>query len=162
MSAGLDLPTGARVHRDLDLLAPRFREAVEAAIAECNELGLDAYVYEGYRTRQLQEAYYQRGRTEKPPKRPVTNARSNLYSWHGYGLAVDVISREHRWNRPFEWWAEVASVFRRHGCDWGGDWRQKDLPHFQWGRLKASPSDRARELYAEGGVEAVWIEVGAA
>jgi peptidoglycan L-alanyl-D-glutamate endopeptidase CwlK len=161
MSAG-NSSTEAMVSRDLGVLAPKFANAVRKAIAECNEQGLDAYVYEGYRSAALQAIYYARGRTVIPPTRTVTNARTNLNSWHGYGLAVDVISRSKRWSQPDSWFKQVAEVFKRHGLKWGGDWKSRDLPHFQWGRCKASPSDRARQIYAERGMKAVWTEVGAA
>lgn len=159
MSAG---ELGAtRPNRELDRLAPAFRDAVGRALAACAASGLDAWVYETYRSKELQEIYYARGRTVIPPPKPVTNARSNLYSWHGFGLAVDVISRQKGWNQPESWFADVAVRFRAEGCKWGGDWTTKDLPHFQWGQCKASPSDRARELLATGGFSAVWEAVGA-
>jgi len=148
-----------KVTRDLGELAPRFREAVEGAIARCNAAGLDAIVYETFRSPELQAAYYARGRTEVPPHATVTNAQSNLFSWHGYGLAVDVISRKHGWGQPEDWFAKVAEHFRAAGCRWGGEWRMKDLPHFQWGLCKPSPSPRALELHAQGGREAVWEAV---
>lgn len=160
MSAGQS-DGAARADSDLGKLAPRFRQAVEAALAECNANGLDAYVYEAYRSQALQTLYYARGRTVKPPQRPVTNAPSNLYSWHGYGLAVDVISRARHWQQPESWFGDVAAIFKKHGCAWGGDWRVRDLPHFQWGRCKPSPSDRAREILATQGLQAVWQAVGA-
>jgi peptidoglycan L-alanyl-D-glutamate endopeptidase CwlK len=142
-------------------LAPLFRASVELAIAECNAGGLDAFVYEAYRSLELQQIYYARGRTVVPPYKPVTNARSNLYSWHGFCLAVDVVSKAHGWDRPDDWWVAVAVIFKRHGCKWGGDWKQRDLPHHQWGRCKPSPSDLAREILATKGIEAVWVAVGA-
>ena len=148
-------------NHDLTVLAPKFRVAVDRAIKACNERGLDAVVYEAYRSLQLQEAYYSRGRTQVPPASTVTNARSNLYSWHGYGLAVDVISRAHEWSVDAEWYGKVAECFRAEGCRWGGEWKMKDLPHFQWGPCKPSPSDRARQLYSSGGMMAVWEAVGA-
>ena len=160
------MSAGPVVDRDPAKLAPRFRAAVEAALADCHADGLDAYVYEAVRSRDLAVLYYARGRTVKPPERPVTNAPDETYSWHGYGLAVDVISRAHDWDRPTSWFADVAGHFKRHGCKWGGDWkqkdlRQKDLPHFQWGACKPSPSDEARRLLAEGGMPSVWRRVGA-
>jgi hypothetical protein len=160
MSAGMTA-VGARVYRNLDLLAPLFREAVERALRDCWARNLDAYVYETYRSQELQALYYQRGRTVIPPLKRVTNASNNLYSWHGYGLAVDVISRSHGWNRPESWFREVAKSFRDQNCRWGGEWAMKDLPHFQWGRCKPSPSDLARQLYRDEGVEAVWNAVRA-
>ena len=146
-----------------DLLAPRFRAAVDAAIAECNAAphGLDAMVYETYRSNELQSLYYTRGRTVRPPTRPVTNAMNNLYSWHGYGLAVDVIHRTKQWGPGDDWFRRVAEVFKRHGCKWGGDWKTVDLPHFQWGLCKASPSENARTLLRTQGILAVWEAVGA-
>lgn len=150
--------------RDLMKLAPQFRVAVEKAIEQCNAIGLDAYVYEAHRSEELQAAYYERGRTVKPPDKPVTNAKSALYSWHIFGLAVDVISRAHGWNPPGGegWFERVAAIFDANGCRWGGHWKQRDLPHFQWRLCKPSPSDEARRLYHEGGVRAVWDAVGAA
>jgi peptidoglycan L-alanyl-D-glutamate endopeptidase CwlK len=151
----------AAVTRDLDELAPMFREAVERAIAACKEAGLDAMVYETFRSPELQAAYFARGRTEIPPHATVTNAQSNLASWHGYGLAVDVISRKNGWDQPEDWFSRVAEHFRAAGCRWGGEWKMKDLPHFQWGLCKPSPSPRALELHAQGGAQAVWEVVGA-
>lgn len=163
MSAGANLaPHDApRVVRTLDVLAPKFRDAVRAAIADANAAGLDAIVFESKRSRELATLYYARGRTVKPPERTVTNAPDETYSWHGYGLAVDVISLQHQWNKPPEWFAAVFAHFKRHGCRWGGEWKQKDWPHFQWGRCKSSPSNEARRLLATSGMESVWQAVGA-
>jgi hypothetical protein len=149
------------VNRDLTMLAPKFREAVEQAIADCRMRGYDAYVYEAYRPLELQQLYYARGRTIIPPVKTVTNAPSNLFSWHGYCLAVDVISVASGWDRPESWFADVAESFKKFGCKWGGDWKSRDLPHFQWGPCKPSPSERARELIRTEGLEAVWRAVGA-
>jgi D-alanyl-D-alanine carboxypeptidase-like protein len=159
MSAGNFSHRG--VNRDMMVLAPKFRLAVEDAIAELNAKNIDATVYETHRSAELQAAYYARGRTTVPPHQTVTNAESNLYSWHGFGLAVDVISKELNWSAPEEWFATVAEAFKKRGCRWGGDWKMKDLPHFQWGQCKPSPSERARELFAAGGLAAVWDAVGA-
>jgi len=164
MSAGM-MPAAAEPQpsRNLDLLAPKVRAAVQAAIAECNAPGGpgDVLLYEAMRSAELQAIYYARGRTVKPPYQTVTNAKSNLYSWHGFGLAVDVVHRILLWSPPAAWWHAVAKIFKKHGLDWGGDWHQVDLPHFQWGTLRKSPSDRARQLLADGGLAAVWKEVGA-
>jgi peptidoglycan L-alanyl-D-glutamate endopeptidase CwlK len=163
MSAGSGKPT-PKVSNDLGLLAPKFRAAVEKAIADCKARGIDAIVYEAYRSQELQALYYQRGRTIIPPTKPVTYAPTNLYSWHGYGLAVDVVHRTKFWEPEGgeAWFKDVAVSFKKFACSWGGDWKQRDLPHFQWGQCKPSPSDAARKLLAEEGVEAVWQEVDAA
>jgi peptidoglycan L-alanyl-D-glutamate endopeptidase CwlK len=120
--------------------------------------GLDAYVFEGYRSPDLQALYYARGRTIIPPSRPVTNAPTNLYSWHGYALAVDVISEAHLWAPPEGdlWFRKVADIFKQYDCRWGGDWKNPDLPHFQWALCRPSPSDEARRLFHSEGVMGVW------
>lgn len=155
---GAPVPT---VDRDLTKLAPKFEAAVQVALASCAQAGLEAVVYEASRSADLQELYYARGRTDVPPTETVTNARSNLYSWHGYGLAVDVIHETLQWDAGDAWFATVATHFRAAGCRWGGEWKFKDLPHFQWGLCRPSPSDRARTLLAEGGLQAVWKAVDA-
>jgi peptidoglycan L-alanyl-D-glutamate endopeptidase CwlK len=147
------------VDRDLAALAPRFRAAVEAALAECRAAGLDAIVYEARRSNERQEWLYAQGRTR--PGERVTNAKDAMHGWHFFGLAVDVISRSMEWDAPADWWQRMGAIFERHGCDWGGRWTTPDLPHVQWGTLKPSPSDRARELYVTDGLGAVWREVGA-
>jgi len=164
MSAGSNT-SALVVDRNLGRLAPLFADAVRAAIDECNDAKqrLDVMVYEGYRSPQLQALYYQRGRTIIPPTKPVTYAPSNLHSWHGFGLAIDVVHRKLFWNPPggIAWFSKVAQVFKKHGCNWGGDWTKADPPHFQWGRCEPSPSDGARQRLQAGGMETVWRAVGA-
>lgn len=146
----------------LDCLAPKFRQAVEAAIQECHAKSVDAVVFETCRSDALAFLYYEHG---------VSKATDATRTWHGYGLAVDVISKAHGWDyypggplyhaNPW-WWKELYETFTHHGLDSGSDWQTfKDYPHWQWGACKASPSDRGRELLASGGREAVWREVGA-
>jgi len=169
MSAGMNAVTSAATYTaakptsDLQYLAPQFRQAVESALDECNNStnNLNAVVYESFRSNALQEIYYARGRTVKPPPSAVTNARSSLFSWHGYGLAVDVIHKDEGWGPGNDWFRAVADIFKKHGCKWGGDWTSPDRPHFQWGKCKPSPSAVARELIAAAGVESVWRAVGA-
>jgi hypothetical protein len=162
MSAGVDLPLpdDATVHHELVLLAPVFRQRVEAALAECKRRELKVVVYETYRTNALQQAYYARGRTVKPPEKTVTNAKDNTRSWHGYGCAVDVIHEKKRWDMPVGWWKAVAEVFKRHGLSWGGDWKRPDLPHFQPKEVPASPTEDDRERRAVKGIAAVWAKYG--
>ena len=153
-------PAGTAVRRDLRELAPRFAAALAHGLNQARWAGYDAVVFEAHRTRERQRALYAQGRTT--PGAIVTHAASELYSWHGYGLAVDVVSRARLWNVPESWYRAVAEHLIAAGLDWGGDWPSfRDLPHFQWGRLKSRPSDRARELIASGGLAAVWKEVGA-
>lgn len=111
-----------------------------------NELGKSrlrfAYVL---RTFKEQTDLFAKGRTAKGGI--VTNAKAGQ-SFHNYGLAVDIVMLiDKDGNGTFEtasWdtiadldkdnlsdWLEVVNVFKKYGWEWGGDWRFKDLPHFQ-------------------------------
>jgi hypothetical protein len=147
---------------DPDCLAPKFRERSEAAITDANTAGLEIVSFETCRSNELAKLYYEHG---------VSRAPTALYTWHYYGLARDVISREHGWDlfpggsrhdaHP-SWWREVYRIFRSHQLDAGADWVSfHDFPHWQFGGMKASPSDHARQLLHRGGVELVWRAVGA-
>ena len=162
MSAGTG-PIAARVSNDLSLLAPKFGQAVIAALEACRTAGLDAIVYEAQRSQELQALYYARGRTIIPPHHTVTNAPTNLLSWHGYGLAVDVVDRTKFWEPDGgeAWFRKVAVIFKAHACTWGGDWTHPDTPHFQWHLCKPSPSPEARKLLLTEGRQAVWKELSA-
>lgn len=97
------------------------------------------------RTAAEQDALYAQGRTA--PGRIVTNARAGE-SMHNYGLAVDIVllvdtdgngtfeSASWETDRDFDGdrvadWMEIVAIFKKYGWEWGGDWRVKDLPHFQ-------------------------------
>ncbi|MDB5693034.1 MAG: hypothetical protein JWO81_2097 [Alphaproteobacteria bacterium] len=154
------------VNHDLSLLAPRFRAAVEASLVKCKAAGLDAMVFEGFRSSVRQAFLFAQGRTR--PGKIVTRASTSLTSWHGYGLAVDVIHRTGFWE-PFgkdarkneQWFGDVAAIFKATGCNWGGDWTAPDTPHMQWGRCPASPTPSIRAMISARGVAAVWAAMQA-
>lgn len=138
---------------DLDALAPKMRDRVRAALDDCHAAGLDAVVWETTRCDELQRIYFARGASKAP---------SAQQGWHFFGLAVDVISASKQWNVTPEWRHAVTVIFKANGMDWGGDWPHfHDYPHYQLHGLRPSPSQRARDLYAEGGLRAVWQAVGA-
>jgi hypothetical protein len=164
VSAGQDHPPTAEslVVDSLDGVAPLFADAIMAALAECNAQGYDAISYETLRSDELQQMYYARGRTVVPPSYTVTNVRSAQYGWHFFGLGDDIISASMRWDVTQEWRDAVNVIMRSHGLSCGADWPSfPDLPHVQWGGCRRSPSNEARALYAQGGLEAVWNAVGA-
>ena len=147
----------------LEHLAPRFRDAV---IAVCEELATKhwpALVYETLRTDPRQQWLFGFGRRYSDGRGIVTNSEDADETWHGFGLAVDIVHARRYWLAPEEFWASLGSAARRHGLVWGGDWPSfPDRPHLQWGgRMRRSPSPRAARLRESGGLPAVWAEVGA-
>ena len=150
-------PPAPLVDRSLDRVAPRFRDAVLAVLARLP----DARLEETLRTPERQRFLYGFGREWDDGRGIVTAAATNLTSWHGYGLAADIVHRTKGWDVGSMWWRVLGEVAEANGLAWGGRWKTADRPHVQWGRCKDSPSDRARMLYHLGGVEAVWKEVRA-
>lgn len=162
---------------DLDLLAPKFKEAVEKALDELDGrsirvgtvvVPLDVVVFETARTNELQQIYYSQG---------TTKAKTAENSWHFYGLAIDIISRYYEWfdnanarriwpkeEDRFEaarnWFLAAGAFFEEQGCRLGAKWKHPDMPHIQWGKCRDTP-DKAPEIYHEHGLEAVWKAVGA-
>lgn len=92
----------------------------------------------------------------------VTDAKPG-YSWHGPGLAVDVVpldsSQDPDWDSNHPVWKELVEKGEALGLTSGISWH--DEPHFQLtGRFGITPDDEVRQLMASGGVEAVWAASG--
>ena len=101
-----------------------------------------------FRGNQRQNQLYAKGRTA--PGRKVTWVKGG-YSYHNYGLAVDIVLLLDKdkngtfetasWDTVFDGdgdgvadWLEVARIFQSYGWQWGlinSKGRRYDLPHFQ-------------------------------
>ena len=131
--------------RSLDDLDPQVRAKAEQLLEQALAAGIPLTVTFTRRSLETQAALYAKGRTS--PGRVVTNARPG-YSYHNYGLALDVVPTEllglPRWGdtpkhqkRTDELWATVGVIGKAVGLRWGGEFRTlPDRPHFEWsGRL---------------------------
>jgi len=155
-------PKEPKAVTNLDVLAPKFRDAVLHAFDSMHALGFDPIITESLRTAERQQWLYGFGRDYDDGRGVVTNAPTGQWSWHFFGLAVDVTSKKMPDQPGWTFWSNLGGAARRNELTWGGSWiRFTDLPHLQWGRCRQSPSTRAIQLYNEGGFEAVWHEVGA-
>lgn len=132
----------------IQLLHPAIREEATAIYQDiCQALTGKAMCRFTHtlRTFAEQDALFAQGRTK--PGQKVTNARGGQ-SYHNYGLAIDIaLVLDRDGNGSFEtasWdtktdfdgdrlsdWQEVVAIFKRHGWEWGGDWKFTDMPHFQ-------------------------------
>lgn len=132
---------------------PLLSQLIATLIANLATLGIDARVVQGLRTYAEQDALYAQGRS-KPGKR-VTNARGGQ-SNHNFGLAVDFCvfkDGQPDWNdlKPYP---IIGREAKKLGLEWGGDWATiKDMPHVQ---LKGLSVKQCQQLYAKGGLLAVW------
>lgn len=101
----------------------------------------------------------------------VTNAAPGT-SWHNFGLAVDLCPSTHGpgmpfdpdWNESHPSWGRIVAVGQARGLVSGATFRTRpDEPHLQLtGRFPVSPTDEVRQLFKDGGVQAVWDSAFAA
>lgn len=165
------VPAEVKAVRDLSVLAPKFRKALEAGMARLMALGFDPVVVETLRTHDRQRFLHGFGRDYDDGRGIVTFSSDADETWHGYGLAADVIPRREGYGAPSWVWAAYGRAWRAEGLRWGADWDHDgetkdetflDYPHVQWGPpMRRSPSPRAARLVQSGGPPAVWREVGA-
>jgi hypothetical protein len=164
MSHGLpNPPDEPEVNQSLECLAPKFRVRVVSMLSDLSIRGFDPIIAESCRSDERQAWLFGFGREWDDGRGVVTQAPTGAHSWHRYGLAVDVISLRHGWDAPSSFWNALGSSALRHSLAWGGYWpRFADRPHVQFGPpMRQAPSSRAVELAADGGLVAVWKEVGA-
>lgn len=138
----------------IELLNPLVRESALAVLSEIDErLTSRAKVRITYtlRTYKEQQDLYNLGRTVVNPdgkskSKPKGNIVTNAQAWqsiHNYGLAFDIAliidGKTASWDTVKDWdqdgvsdWIECVAVAKKHGWEWGGDWKTfKDMPHFQ-------------------------------
>lgn len=122
-------------------------------------------VVQGLRTWAQQDALYAQGRTA--PGAIVTNARGGE-SWHNFGCAVDLTpSRDGidakfnpDWNESHPNWQRLVTLGESLGLTSGKSWG--DAPHLQLtGRFPYNkPDGEALQLFKDGGMQAIWDEIG--
>lgn len=156
------IPAEVKVQSGLKDLAPAFRLALVSTVSDMKSLGHRPRIFETLRTKERQAHIYGFGRDYDDGRGIVTHASSHLSTWHGYGLAADVVEDDATpWNATPQFWNDLGVCAEKHGLTWGGRWTFVDLPHVQWGKCRRSPSDNARFILQNGGVEAVWKAVNA-
>lgn len=157
------------------LLAAKVESLVvdfEAISAEgwYNALAGDTLVVaQALRTWADQEALWLKGRDGAgnviAPGEVVTNAEPG-YSWHEFGLAVDLVPKSllttPNWSPESDLWAVMTNAAERLGLVCGACWAHKDLPHVQLtGKFGVTPDASVRALYlGNGGKKAVWAASG--
>lgn len=134
-----------------------------------------AEVAQGLRSWNEQQALYEKGRALingewniTNPKEIVTKCKPG-HSWHNFGLAVDICLDDVKhdgfqavWNDSDERWKKAAEIGKSLGFVVGAEFRTfPDNPHYQMtGRFGVNPDDEVRQLFKDGGVQAIWAESG--
>ena len=125
----------------IKLLHPKLRAEVSSIydeiVAALSGKAICRFAYT-LRTFAEQDALYAQGKTK--PGAKITNAKGGQ-SYHNYGLAIDIVllvGNAASWDTKSDFdgdgksdWQEVVAIFKKHGWEWGGDWKFTDMPHFQ-------------------------------
>lgn len=143
--------------KDLADLDPQIRSKATEAYQLMNEsarlkaLGVSAVaISETKRDLAVQMAYYSRSRMRDindvkkmykaaglyiPTDQECITANTwTLTSKHLQGLAVDFVPMRNGllwWTAPVTIWEEMGRIGKSCGLKWGGDWKNKDCPHFE-------------------------------
>ena len=149
-------------NRDIKSLQPLAQQAAQLFLDTCKARGIDIFVTEYHRSQERQNYLYEQGRSR--PGNIVTWTRS---SNHTSGYAWDIAV-----NPPHDLYdskiiAKAGQVAKELGIEWGGDWKEKDTPHFQIDKdWKAPKKDTVYEkavqnLVLEGiiGSPAAWTSI---
>ena len=112
-------------------LDPRFKPLVYRLMMSGLQRGLRPEIVDARRSQEKQNALYEQGRTK--PGQIVTWTRESM---HTKGLAVDIVQLDEKgnidWNAPEEFWNAMGQLGKSLGMKWGGDFKNKDRPHFQY------------------------------
>ena len=125
--------------RKLTDLHPILQELALKLIRNCKEMGISIVLTQTLRTFAEQDVIYAQGRTK--PGRIVTNARGGE-SYHNYGLAFDVAVKSKyglTWDELADTnddlvadYHQVGEIAEELGLEWGGRWKFRDIPHYQY------------------------------
>jgi peptidoglycan LD-endopeptidase CwlK len=141
----------------LAAVEPHLAERIKQLDALAPELNI--HVVQGLRTWNEQNDLYSQGRTTPGPI--ITDAPAG-YSWHNYGLAVDIVPEEITpgqpdWNTSRPAWARLVALSGTVGLVSGSTWRTfPDWPHLQPQEIPVSPTDTDRQDFTDAGMESVW------
>ena len=150
----------------LKMLAPGFAKKLHTVLLMLEAEDVHMRIVQGLRTWKEQDDLYAQGRSK--PGNIVTKVRGG-YSWHNYGLAADCVPDadpnrpgfQPDWEPSSQRYKRFLAVAKAQGLTIGADWRTfPDYPHVQDGKLSVGPTDEIRELYAQKGMNAVWIHYG--
>ena len=130
----------------IEKLDPRIRCTVKHLINFMEDkYKIRMRVTDGYRSHAQQNELYKKGRTTKGPV--VTWVKAG-YSYHNYGLAIDVCTIE---NGKAYWREKDYKLFNNEAVKFGAEWgiKFKDKPHFQF-RFGKTASQHYQDYKSRG------------
>jgi peptidoglycan L-alanyl-D-glutamate endopeptidase CwlK len=141
-------------------LHPKLADLIRQMYAMLEQENYELHVVQGLRSWSQQDVLYQQGRTTLGPI--VTEAQAG-YSWHNFGLAVDVapfVGLAPDWNASHPAWQRIFAIGKSLGLVEGACWHKPDDPHLQLSDYPVTPTDEDREIFLQAGESAVWDKYG--
>lgn len=137
---------------------PKVSEGIQKLITTLAGEGIAIRVTQGFRSYEEQDQLYEQGRTAPGPI--VTYAHAG-YSWHNFGLAVDVAPFDAHgkpdWDIRHAGWSRIVALAEADGFVSGSRWGKPDWPHLQMtGVYPVTPNDQVRQLFTASSLQAVW------
>lgn len=118
-------------------------------LAECERQGLNVLIVETLRTAERQAELYAQGRT-KQGKIVTWTKNSRHQSGLAWDIAKNVKGEEYS---DTEFFTACGRVAKSLGISWGGDWKNKDMPHFEvsgnWGDNMLEEFEKLRQEIEE-------------
>lgn len=114
--------------KEITDIHPLIKRKMDQLFAKAKaEKGYVLRMVSGFRSFVEQAIFFAQGRSTPGPI--VTYARPGE-SFHNYGVAFDVVDRNHGYDID---WEELGKIGESIGLEWGGRWpgKKKDNPHFQ-------------------------------
>lgn len=147
----------------LEKVHPKLRSRVSTLLAAAAAEGYTLKIVQGFRSFEEQDILFRQwrdgkdndgdGRVDEPDER-VTRAAGGQ-SNHNYGVAVDlafVVDGKVSWDDKL--YPKIGVWADNAGLAWGGDWKNKDLPHVELPKL---PNWRVLLAnYKRGGLQRIW------
>jgi D-alanyl-D-alanine carboxypeptidase len=133
---------GRRVH-------PVFRLALGKILAELKRAGWQPYIDNISRTSAEQAEKMRQGYSRTMRSWHVETTIATLP--HGscaldvvHGNAADIVDARYKWAGPaaspdFQFWNDLGRIAKKHGCEWGGDWKRRDVAHVQMLFIEGAP-----------------------
>jgi len=138
--------TGHRVH-------PVFKFSLDQILAELKRLTWQPYIDN-----------VSRASAEQPEKVRLGYSKT-MHSWHVpttaatlphgstsfdvvHGNAADIVDARYKWagaaaSPDFRFWKDLGRAAKQHGCEWGGDWKIRDVAHVQMLFIEGAPHTMA-------------------
>lgn len=117
----------SEIIRDISELAPNAQIACRLFLKKCEDENLKVRITETYRTQERQNKLYEQGRSE--PGNIVTWTKNSRHTARrAWDICQNIKGREYS---DTEFFISCGKVAESIGIIWGGNWKNRDITHFE-------------------------------